>query len=137
MEEFSLGMLRFGIPVESVFVGAYDDHARGARRDMELPYHRDGEYSRRLALQQGNHYVEIPDVTLVGFYCLVDNPATETLLIATEAPADSVRDDAVPDETVRLRKGQALVFDNKRVVHARRGPVGDRVLFRIWVTRRG
>ena len=32
-----------------------------------------------------------------------------------------------------LKEGQAIIINNKNIRHARKGPVGDRLLLRIWI----
>ena len=125
LEAFIFGMLTLGKPIETLLVGAFNDSGRGAQRDMDLVLHRDGEYDEQLAKDQGDMYVEHPGgVDFVGFYCLRDNPLCWTLV--QENGHDTVH-------AMVLKKGEALVLDNRRVKHARSGPVGDRLLFRIWI----
>src|SRR4051812_2666338 len=72
-DDFILGMLALGTPIEMSVVGSFDDAAtagRGSRRDMDLPLHRDGVYSAKLAEAQGGHYVERPNIDVVGLYCV-------------------------------------------------------------------
>ena len=128
--EFVLAMLdTFGRPVETMLVGAFNDEGRGAQRDMELDMHQDGIRDPALAARQGGSYVENPDVDVVGMYCLRDNPECVTRVVRTDVgPAPTVH-------RVVLGTGEALLFDNRRVRHARVGPVGDRVLMRVWMTR--
>ena len=121
LEEFLLGMLSLGKPLEMSLVGVFDHEGRGSRRDIDLPLHRDGEYSQALAEKQGGLYVENSSIDIVGMYCLR----------AGSEPCWTLVDDA----EVNLQRGQALIFDNKRVLHGRRGPVGDRLLLRVWVQR--
>jgi len=126
LEEFVFGMLTLGKPVETFLVGAFSDTGRGAQRDMGLVMHRDGEYDAQLAKDQGGMYVEHPGgVDIVGFYCLRDNPLCETLV---KYSASAIV------HSIVLKKGEALILDNRRVQHARSGPVGDRLLLRIWIT---
>ncbi len=125
-DEFLLGMLSLGAPLDASLVGAFDDPAatgRGSRRDVDLPLHRDGVRSEALAAIQGGVYVERPGVDVVGLYCLRegDAPCFTTLSC----------DDALAE--VCLKRGEALILDNNRVSHGRRGPVGSRVLLRVWV----
>ena len=40
------------------------------------------------------------------------------------------------EHSFSLKEGQAIVFDNKNTVHARRGIVGNRLLLRAWVEKR-
>ncbi len=38
-------------------------------------------------------------------------------------------------ERVELKEGQGLVFDNTKLLHGRRGPVGERILMRVWLKK--
>jgi hypothetical protein len=127
-DEFLLGLLTIGRPLDVSLVGAFvaRDEAtiRGSQRDIELPLHRDGVYSAALAAVQGGTYVERPGIDVVGLYCLRqgDQPCVTVLS----------RDGATVDAEYDLKAGEALVFDN-RMFHGRRGIVGDRVLLRVWL----
>lgn len=128
-DEFLIGMLSLGRPLEVSLVGAFDPvqqaQGRGSRRDIDLPLHRDGVYSAGLADVQGGTYVERPGIDVVGLYCLRDGsePCVTTLSLDGQHVA----------EAVNLRAGEALIFDNAALWHGRRGPVGERVLIRMWV----
>lgn len=119
LNEFILGMLELGRPLETSLVGVFDTEGRGSRRDMDLPPHQDGKYSKALAEVQGGTYVEKEGIDIVGLYCLRES--------------DSIT--VVDDEEITLREGEALVFDNHRVLHGRRGAVGKRILLRIWIEK--
>lgn len=121
LEDFLLGMLELGKPLEVSLVGNFDAQGRGSRRDMDLPLHEDGVYSQALTEAQGGTYVDFPGIDIVGLYCLRGSPERCFTLVG--------------DAEVELHKGQALVFDNHRVLHGRRGPVGYRVLLRIWLAQ--
>jgi hypothetical protein len=123
LEQFILGMLTLGTPIETLLVGAFNKEGRGAQRDMELDFHRDGEYSDKLAKRQGM-YVEAKNIDIVGFFCITPNVGCKTHIRIDG-------DDNV--HTLLLGKSDALVFDNRRVQHARTGDVGARLLFRIWL----
>ena len=128
LSEFVLATIdSFGAPVETLLVGAFRDEGRGAQRDMELDMHQDGVRSSDLARRQGGTYVENPDVDVVGMYCVRGNPECVTLV--EEIDSGVVH-------RVILAAGEAILFDNHRVRHGREGPVGDRVLLRIWIKRR-
>ena len=43
--QFILESISYCRPVEVSLVGAFDTEGRGSRRDIELPLHRDGDYS--------------------------------------------------------------------------------------------
>ena len=60
LEQFILGMLKLGTPVETLLVGAFNTEGRAAQRDMDLVLHRDGEYNEQLAKDQGDMYVTHP-----------------------------------------------------------------------------
>ncbi len=122
LEEFILGMLDLGYPLEMSLVGVFDDKGRGSRRDIDLPLHRDGEYSQKLAEAQGGKYVEKKDIHIVGLYCLREGGGSCKTLI--------------DDDEVELHKGEALIFDNQQVLHGRKGPVGNRLLIRFWLKRK-
>lgn len=124
---FVLSMLdRFGTPVETLLVGAFHNEGRGAQRDMELDMHQDGIRDPTLARRQGGSYVEHPDVDIVGFYCLREDKDCTTFV--QEIGGDTIH-------SIKLKTGGALILDNRRVRHGRKGEVNDRVLFRIWMTR--
>ncbi len=125
LEQFVLGMLALGKPVETLLVGVFNDTGRGAQRDMDLTLHRDGEYDAQLAADQGGMYVEHPGgVDYVGFYCITDNPKCATCI---------QMDDSNKVQEIVLKSGQALIFDNRLMRHGRKGPVGKRILFRLWI----
>lgn len=122
LEEFILGMLSLGYPLEVSLVGNFDTEGRGSRRDIDLPLHRDGEYSQKLAEAQGGTYVEKADIHVVGLYCIREGSGSCKTL--------------VDDAEIELKKGQALVFDNQKVLHGRKGSVGERILLRFWVRKK-
>lgn len=129
---FILGMLSLGKVLETSLVGSFEDASapgRGSLRDVDLPLHRDGVFSAALAAVQGGHHVERPGIDYVGLYCLRagEEPCYTTL--DWEREADAWRSPFC----VNLKAGEALVLDNRRVMHGRRGPVGRRVLLRVWV----
>ena len=37
------------------------------------------------------------------------------------------------EHSIVLKEGQAVVMNNKTVLHARKGNVGDRLLMRVWI----
>ena len=37
--------------------------------------------------------------------------------------------------SVILQTGQAVIMNNKNVIHARKGTVGDRLLLRVWIEK--
>lgn len=125
LNEFVLSMLEtFGRPIETLLVGAFYDEGRAAQRDIDVDLHHDGVYSEAVAKTQGGTYIEAKDVRVVGFYCLVENTTCTTLV--QEVKSGEIH------HTV-LRANEALILDNRRVKHARIGPVGNRVLFRMWM----
>ncbi len=122
LEEFVLGMVALGTPLDTSLVGAFDDKGLGSRRDVDMPLHRDGEPSPDLEKVQGGGYVSVPGgIDVVGLYCVRGSPGRCITLI--------------DDAEVELQPGQALVFDNRKVLHGRRGPVGGRILMRVWIKR--
>ena len=122
LEEFVLGMLSLGYPLEVSLVGNFDTEGRGSRRDINLPLHRDGEYSQKLAEKQGGQYVEKKNIHIVGLYCIREGGGVCKTL--------------VDDDEVELKQGEGLVFDNQKVLHGRKGEVGNRILLRFWVQRK-
>ena len=102
-------MLDLGYPIETSLIGAFDREGRGSRRDIELPLHRDGDYSDRR------------DIDIVGLYCIKQSDAV-TLIKQDETLTE-----------LTLLKGEALIFDNKICLHGRKGVVGERLLLRIWI----
>lgn len=118
LEEFIVGMLSLGKPVETLLVGDFFEGGIGANTGMEIQFHKDGQWSSHL--DSGS----LQNVDLVGFYCIIPGEVVTTLSI------DATKE-VVP---IKLEKGQALVLDNRKVRHSRKGIVGDRLLFRIWLT---
>ena len=120
-DEFILEMLKHGKPTETSLVGAFEDVGRGSLRDVDLPMHKDGDYSRRAAEKNGKEFSKIADI--VGLYCIREGTTSTQIQVDGENEVSSVV----------LKKGQALIFDNNKCLHGRKGPVGDRVLLRIWI----
>jgi len=112
-DNFILEMLKLGKPVETSLVGVFDDEGRGSRRDIDLPFHRDGDYSKDIAAKHSIDYV--------GLYCIKGGESKT--LIETEGT----------EVELVLKEGQGLIMNNKNVRHARKGPVGDRLLLRVWI----
>ena len=112
--DFILKMIEMGTPIETSLVGVFDDKGRGSRRDIPLPLHRDGDYST-------DHKDKID---IVGLYCVNEGDA-RTLI-----EHDNVL------LKFKLKKGEALIFDNKTVRHGREGEVKDRLLMRIWISKK-
>lgn len=113
-DNFILEMLKLGKPVETSLVGVFESEGRGSKRDIELPFHRDGDYSKDLASKFNIDYV--------GLYC-IKGGESKTLI---ETPEGRV------DELV-LQEGQGVIMNNKTCRHARQGKVGDRLLLRVWI----
>lgn len=122
LEEFILGMLDLGYPLEMSIVGVFDSKGRGSRRDIDLPLHKDGEYSAKLQETQGGTIVEKEGIHIVGLYCLREGEGECLTLI--------------DNEEIELKKNQALVFDNQKVMHGRKGQVEERLLIRMWIKRK-
>jgi hypothetical protein len=113
-DTFILKMLEFGTPIETSVVGVFDDSGRGSRRDIPLPMHRDGDYSTDY---KGK-------VDIVGLYCIREGTA-KTLIECKGEITEVV-----------LKTGQAIIFDNKTCRHAREGSIGDRLLMRLWISKK-
>ena len=114
-DQFILEMLKLGKPIELSLVGVFEKEGRGSKRDIELPFHRDGDYSKDIAEKHSIDYV--------GLYC-IKGGETETV-IKIEATGE--------EHSIVLKEGQAVVMNNKVVLHARKGNVGDRLLMRVWI----
>ena len=112
-DNFILEMLKLGKPIETSLVGVFDSEGRGSRRDVDLPFHRDGDYSKEIAAKHSIDYV--------GLYC-IKGGESKTLL---EVEGKEIE--------LTLKEGQAIIINNKNIRHARKGPVGDRLLLRIWI----
>ena len=125
-----IGMSMLGTPQEIQMVGSFadanDSSVRTAHRDVDLPLHRDGIYTKALADIQGGMYVEKPNVDVIGMYCLRGNGETsyykQCFTTISEDGQNVVAE-------VNLQPGDALLMDN-RLWHDRRGPVGKRLLIR-------
>ena len=125
-DEFILDMLELGKPLEVSLVGVFDDEGRGSRRDIELPFHRDGEYSEQMAKAQGNYHTPAKDIDIVAMYCIWDDASKRCFTtINYEGQI----------QKIELSQGDALIFDNKKVTHGRIGEVGNRLLLRMWIKR--
>ena len=112
-DNFILEMLKLGKPIETSLVGVFDSEGRGSRRDVDLPFHRDGDYSKEIAAKHSIDYV--------GLYC-IKGGESKTLL---EVEGKEIE--------LTLKEGQAIIINNKNIRHARKGSVGDRLLLRIWI----
>jgi hypothetical protein len=112
-DNFILEMLKLGKPIETSLIGVFDSQGRGSRRDIELDFHRDGDYSKDIAAKHSIDYV--------GLYCIKGGEA-KTLLELEEGIVE-----------LCLKENQAVIFDNKSIRHARKGTVGDRLLLRVWI----
>jgi len=112
-DNFILEMLKLGKPIETSLVGVFDSEGRGSRRDVDLPFHRDGDYSKEVASKHSIDYV--------GLYC-IKGGESKTIL---EVEGKEVE--------LTLKEGQAIIINNKNIRHARKGSVGDRLLLRIWI----
>ena len=112
-DSFILEMLKLGKPIETSLVGVFDREGRGSRRDVDLPFHRDGDYSKEIAAKHSIDYV--------GLYC-IKGGESKTLL---EVDGQEIE--------LTLKEGQAIIMNNKNIRHGRKGPVGDRLLLRVWI----
>lgn len=111
-DEFLKDMISLGKPLETSLVGSFDKEGRGSRKDCELPFHRDGDYT--------TEYKDMVDI--VALYC-IKSGKTETLIELSNGDIKSII----------LQKGECLLINNKRCRHSRRGRVGDRLLLRVWI----
>ncbi len=116
-------MLTLGSPLEISLVGVFDTEGRGSRRDIDLPMHKDGQYSQALAEQQGGLYIAKEGIDIVGLYCINEGDTPCYTLLSNDVKID-------------LKKNQALIFDNHALEHGREGNVGNRLLMRFWIHER-
>ena len=114
-DDFVFKMLELGTPIETSLVGAFDNEGRGSRRDIDLPLHQDGDYS--------TDYKDRIDY--VGFVCVRSGGTAVTVVEDTNKNL----------HYFKLKKGEALIIDNKQCRHAREGYVEDRILLRIWIKK--
>ena len=119
--EFITHMLTLGKPTEVSLVGSFDKQGRGSRRDIELPFHKDGDYSSKVAKK--NNQVFDKKVDVVGLYCIKGGEATTLIKYMDEI------------KEINLKSNQGVIFDNNECFHSRKGKVGDRVLLRIWIEK--
>tara|TARA_B100000131_G_C17891455_1_gene522450 strand:+ start:256 stop:747 length:492 start_codon:yes stop_codon:yes gene_type:complete len=120
--DFILHILKFGKPIEISLVGAFDDKGRGHRRDIELPFHKDGEYSAKISKQNNESFDKKVDI--VGLYCIRSGEA-KTLIKCRENISE-----------IKLKQNQGIIFDNQKCLHSRTGVVGDRILLRVWIEKK-
>ena len=68
-DAFRLEILRLGKPIECSLVGVFDEGSgkRGSRREIDLPLHRDGDYSIAKAIEHS--------IDWVGLYCIREGEA--------------------------------------------------------------
>ena len=116
LEEFIVESLKYGKPIFTSLVGVFDTKGLGHRRDIELPFHKDGDYSPEITAQHSIDYVSM--------YCIKDGEVTTMFEF----------DDGTSMEMI-INKGQGIIFDNQRCRHARKGKVGDRLLLRLWIEK--
>ena len=113
-DDFICEMLKLGVPLETSLVGAFDTEGRGSRRNIDLPLHKDGDYS---TAYKGK-------IDIVGLYCIKENNSAKTIIESNGTC-----------NTFALKRNQALIFDNNICRHGRKGDVSGRVLLRVWVSR--
>jgi len=116
-DQFIFSMLQLGKPIETSLVGVFESEGRGSKRDIELPFHKDGDYSKDIAAKHSIDYV--------GLYCLKGGD-TETVIKV---------DGSDEEHSIVLQTGQGVIMNNKNVTHARKGSVGDRLLLRVWIEK--
>jgi hypothetical protein len=130
-DEFLLGMAALGEPFSLSLVGNLGGESwKGSTRDVDLPLHQDGVRTEALAAVQDGNYLECPDVDYVGLYCLRAGAGKCVTRLRRLHPLDGI---STYTDEIELRAGQALVFDNRELLHGRGGPVGARLLLRAWV----
>lgn len=133
IEEFLVGMCSLGTPQEIQMVGAFakadDSMVRTAHRDVDLPFHRDGVYTKSIADMQGGMYVEKPNVDIIGMYCVRAGDEPCWTIVSEDEGGKNILHE------VNLTAGEALIMDN-HLWHGRRGAVGKRLLIRFWTTKR-
>lgn len=131
IEEFLVGMSELGTPQEIQMVGSFaradDASVRTAHRDVDLPLHRDGIYTKAIADMQQGKYVERPNVDIIGMYCVRESGLGQCYTTVSEDGEKIVAE-------INLKAGECLIMDN-RWWHGRRGAVGKRLLIRFWVTK--
>ena len=120
--EFITHMLTLGKPTEVSLVGVFDEEGRGSRRDVDLPYHRDGEYSAKVAKKNNQEFDKKVDI--VGLYC-IKSGESKTLIKHNEKVSEII-----------LKENQGIIFDNQKCLHSRTGPVGNRILLRLWIEKK-
>jgi len=113
-DNFILKMLSLGKPIETSLVGHFDEEGRGSRRDIDLPLHRDGDYSKEISSKHS--------IDWVGLYCIRGCGSAITII----EDGDSLTE-------INLKKGQAVIINNRICRHARKGKVGNRILLRVWI----
>lgn len=119
-DDFLLKCLEIGKPSETTLIGVFDNSGRGSRREIELPLHQDGDYSAKKAREAGLTFDK--KVDYVALYCVKGNEDAVTVV---------KHDDEVLEFV--LKPNQALIFNNKKCYHGRRGTIGDRLLLRVWI----
>jgi len=113
-DEFLLEMLSYGKPIEVSLVGAFDNKGRGSRRNIDLDLHQDGDYSTQYKNK----------IDIVGLYCLRSSFAKTLITNSKNILTELI-----------LKKGEALIFDNKVCKHGRKGDILDRILLRVWIQK--
>jgi hypothetical protein len=113
-DDFIQEMLKLGKPIETSLVGVFETEGRGSKRDIDLPFHRDGDYSKDIAAKHSIDYV--------GLYC-IEGGESKTLV---ELDKDNIHEFC-------FKKGNAIIMNNKNVRHAREGKVDKRLLLRVWI----
>lgn len=111
-DEFLIDSLFYGKPIETSLVGSFDSEGRGSRRDIELPLHRDGDYTTQYKNK----------IDFVALYCV------------RSGEAKTIIEDSFGEiKKISLSKGDAIIINNKKCRHGREGSVGGRILLRVWI----
>ena len=109
-------MLKYGKPIECSLVGVFDEGSgkRGSRREIDLPLHRDGDYSIAKAIEHS--------IDWVGLYCIREGEAM-TLIEDGGEVKEINSEDKVKQLSLTTGSAGTVV----------RGRVGDRILLRVWI----
>lgn len=111
-DDFLKEIILLGNPLETSLVGNFDKKGRGSRRDCDLPFHKDGDYTTKYK----------GEIDIVALYCIKSGD-TKTLI---ELPDGTI-------ESFILKEKDCILINNKTCRHSRSGKIGDRLLLRVWI----